>query len=223
MEHLTTIPESLIGYWDFETEPNENNEIFSTGSNKNLKGYMTEIKTVSQGVNQYVPVDITYGTGAPFISGSIFKVETKPVWKLEEAQIKGAVTGTGESGNVVAAYPSEGEFNATLTLENGWGSVSKTYRSVTVTKGVGISDSELGIAYNAYPNPFVNELNVRFANEGTYSIEVFDATGKMIEAKETTVANGGDIHLTVNGAAGIYFINIKQDAKILKALKVIKK
>ena len=51
MEHQTVIPESLIGYWDFETEPNENNEILSTGSNKTLKGYMTEIKTVSQGVN----------------------------------------------------------------------------------------------------------------------------------------------------------------------------
>lgn len=224
MEHQTVIPESLIGYWDFETEPNENNEILSTGSNKTLKGYMTEIKTVSQGVNQYVPVDITYGTGAPFISGSIFKVETKPSWKLEEAQIQGDITGTGEAGSVVAAYPSEGEFNAILTLENGWGSVSKTYRSVTVTDGgVGFADNELEIAYNAYPNPFVDELNIRFANEGTYAIEVFDAAGKMIDAKETTVADGENIHLSVNGAAGIYFINIKQDTKILKALKVIKK
>ena len=224
MEHQTVIPESLIGYWDFETEPNENNEILSTGSNKTLKGYMTEIKTVSQGVNQYVPVDITYGTGAPFISGSIFKVETKPSWKLEEAQIQGDITGTGEAGSVVAAYPSEGEFNAILTLENGWGSVSKTYRSVTVTDGgVGFADNELEIAYNAYPNPFVDELNIRFANEGTYAIEVCDAAGKMIDAKETTVADGENIHLSVNGAAGIYFINIKQDTKILKALKVIKK
>ena len=224
MEHQTVIPESLIGYWDFETEPNENNEILSTGSNKALKGYMTEIKTVSQGVNQYVPVDITYGTGAPFISGSIFKVETKPSWKLEEAQIQGDITGTGEAGSVVAAYPSEGEFNAILTLENGWGSVSKTYRSVTVKDGgVGFADNELEIAYNAYPNPFVDELNIRFANEGTYAIEVFDAAGKKIDAKETTVADGENIHLSVNGAAGIYFINIKQDTKILKALKVIKK
>ena len=224
MEHQTVIPESLIGYWDFETELKENNEILSTGSNKTLKGYMTEIKTVSQGVNQYVPVDITYGTGAPFISGSIFKVETKPSWKLEEAQIQGDITGTGEAGSVVAAYPSEGEFNAILTLENGWGSVSKTYRSVTVTDGgVGFADNELEIAYNAYPNPFVDELNIRFANEGTYAIEVFDAAGKMIDAKETTVADGENIHLSVNGAAGIYFINIKQDTKILKALKVIKK
>lgn len=66
-------------------------------------------------------------------------------------------------------------------------------------------------------------MNIRFANEGTYAIEVFDAAGKMIDAKETTVADGENIHLSVNGAAGIYFINIKQDTKILKALKVIKK
>lgn len=224
MEHQTVIPESLIGYWDFETEPNENNELFSTGSNKTLKGYMTKIETVSQGVNEYVPVDITYGTGAPFISGSVFKVETKPSWKLEEAQIQGDIEGTGEAGSVVATYPSEGEFNAVLTLENGWGSVSKTYRSVTVKDdGVGITDKELEVAYNAYPNPFVDELNIRFANEGIYTIEVFDATGKMIEAKETAVVDGENVHLSVNGAAGIYFINIKQETKVLKALKVIKK
>lgn len=54
-------------------------------------------------------------------------------------------------------------------------------------------------------------------------MNVFDAAGKMIDAKETTVADGENIHLSVNGAAGIYFINIKQDTKILKALKVIKK
>lgn len=224
MEHQTVIPESLIGYWDFETEPNENNEILSTGSDKTLKGYMTEIKTVSQGVNQYVPVDITYGTGAPFISGSIFKVETKPSWKLEDAQINGDIAGTGEAGSVLAAYPSEGEFNAILTLENGWGAVSQTYRSVTVKDdGSGFADSELEIAYNAYPNPFVDELNIRFVNGGTYTVEVFDATGKTVSVKETMVADGENVHLSVNGAAGIYFINIKQDSKILKALKIIKK
>ena len=36
MEHQTVIPESLIGYWDFETEPNENNEIIRENSQKKL-------------------------------------------------------------------------------------------------------------------------------------------------------------------------------------------
>ena len=45
----------------------------------------------------------------------------------------------------------------------------------------------------------------------------------MINKKEPLLADGENIHLSVNGAAGIYFINIKQDTKILKALKVIKK
>lgn len=222
MEHQTVIPESLIGYWDFETDADENNKIYSTGKQP-FEAYMTEIKTVSKGNNEYIPVQMTFGTGAPFIQGDKYKIQTQPSWKLEEASDIRVSEGTDLAGSATAIYKKDGVYSATLTLANGWGEATKTFQFVTVDgSGVGIPESELGVAYNAYPNPFVNELYVRFADEGTYTIEVFDAAGKLVETQETTVADGGDIHLSVNGAAGIYFINIKQDAKILKALKVIK-
>ena len=223
MEHETTIPQELVGYWDFEQEPNESNELMSIGSDKNLKGFMIDVITEGEGMNEYAPRQMVFGTGAPFISGTNFKIETTPSWKLDGANITIPATGNGEAGSVSVTYPTEGNYDATLTLTNGWGSVSKTFSSVQVGAGVGIEEEDLAAAYEAYPNPFYNDLNVRFATEGNYTINIYNANGALIDQIVANVEAGESLPVVVNGGAGVYFINVVKDGKIMDALKVIKR
>ena len=54
MQHLNTVTdEALIGYWDFESGPDENNNLLSIGSNKDLVACMYDVQTISEGTNKY--------------------------------------------------------------------------------------------------------------------------------------------------------------------------
>lgn len=218
MEHQTEIPESLIGYWDFETDANAENKIYSIGSNKKLEAFVNE-----KSGTEYVPLQMTFAPGAPFIAGTNYKIETLPTWNIRGAELTNT-TGSDETGSVTATYAKEGTYSATLTLSNGWGSDTKTFEFVTVEGGgLGIEDDQLEAAFSAYPNPFIEEVHVRFANEGVYDIEVFDIAGKMFSAQQVKASAGEYVNIAVNGASGTYFIKIKEGNKTMKALKVIKK
>lgn len=226
MEHQTTIPESLIGYWDFESDPNaEDGFLYSTGTNKNLKAATVEIVSAASegGSSQFGNVGSKFATGAPFIAGTNYQITTTPTWSTAKAATISDATGNSNAGQANVSYSKTGIYDVKLTLTNDWGSDSKTFSFIEVAVGSGIQDHEIEAAYNAYPNPFIDNVMIRFANGGTYDIEVFDIAGKLTHVEKATVAAGEHANLAVNGSAGTYFINIKKDGKTLKALKVIKK
>lgn len=223
MEHQTVIPKGLVGYWDFESDPQEDGYIYSTGTNTNLKAGTVESKTISEGHNEYIPVQSTFGAGAPFIPGTNYVITTVPSWSMGKGIAISNIEGNAESGKATINYANEGMYSTTLTLTNGWGTDSKTFNYVMVTKGVGIEDDELKFAYNAYPNPFINDVNVRFAETGVYDVEVYNILGKLISTQQVSVSSGEYKTISINGVSSTYFINIKQGDKTIKALKVIKK
>lgn len=223
MDHQTVIPEGLIGYWDFETDADENGKLKSTGTNKNLIAYTADSKTMGEGNNEYPPTESTFAPGAPFIAGSNYLITTTPSWKSGKGSSVKDVLGNGEAGSSNITFSKEGTYTATLTLSNGWGSDTKTFEYVTVKAGSSIDATEMNAAYNAYPNPFYNEVNVRFEEAGKYMVEILNTTGTTIDMHTVEVNAGGFVTMNVSGNPGIYLIHIKRDGKTLRALKVIKK
>ncbi|MBR4120118.1 MAG: Ig-like domain-containing protein, partial [Bacteroidales bacterium] len=119
----------FIGYWDFESEAQSDNTMKSIGYNKNLVSGTYEIETISQGNNQYQPQSILFAQGAPFISGTNYQIETKPIWDIDGGSLV-SESGDGSSGEAVIEYIYEDKgFNkVSLTLDNGWGSITKTIK-----------------------------------------------------------------------------------------------
>ena len=215
MQH-TTNPD-FIGYWDFESEPETtNNVMYSTGTNKNLYAGLYDPSKIEN--TEYTRNEITFAAGAPFISGTNYKIETLPKWDLRGASILSS-NGNKASGSAKAVYSTEGNFNATLTLANGWGSDTKTIAMVVAT---GIEDVTLD-EMRAFPNPFENEVYVAFAESGVYTAEVYDYSGRLINSLGVTAEAGEVYQVPVEGQSGIYFIKIKGEAGLLKVMKVIKK
>ena len=224
MQHQSTAvtDANFIGYWDFETDAQSDNTLKSIGYNKNLVSGTYEIKTISQGNNQYMPQSISFAAGAPFISGSIYKIETLPTWTLKKANLisKG---GNKDAGNAKVIYATEGDYTATLTLANGWGSDTKTIEVVEVNP-TGIEDNvSVEEMMQAFPNPFENEVYVNFAEDGVYTVELYDNAGRMLNKASLNATAGEIINIPVDGEAGIYFIKVKGEGGLLKVMKVAKK
>ena len=182
MQH-TNSPSSvdgLIGYWDFESEADENNNVVSPFqyNSKNLIAGLYEItnQAYDGGNNEYVPKEITYTAGAPFISGTNYKIETLPIWKFKGGSIVSS-TGDKASGSAKVAYAEEGTYPVTLTLENEWGTDTKTFN-------IDVSSS----LYN---------ISAISANE----------TMGVASASATKVEQGGEVTLTATPNPGYAFVN----------------
>ncbi|MGL4293091.1 MAG: endo-beta-N-acetylglucosaminidase [Bacteroidales bacterium] len=223
MKHLDVLPEGLVGYWDFETEAMEDGKIYSTGTNKDIYASLIQVTTISEGNNQYSPFPATFATGAPFIPGQIYKVETLPSWSLSKgATVQTPSAGNSTAGSIGVSYKEAGEHTATLTLQNGWGKDSKTFSYVKVSVGSSIDENMISDV-TTYPNPFVEEVNVQFEKAGDYTIDVTSITGQLVASRQAKVADGEFVRMTINAEPGHYVVSIKHAGKVLKTIKVIKK
>ena len=219
MQHANSVTDAnFIGYWDFETDAASDNSMASTGYDKNLKAYKLDPQNIQNA--EYTKENVSYAAGAPFISGTNYKIETLPTWSLKKASIISS-NGNKDAGTAKAVYSAEGNFAATLTLANGWGSDTKSIEGVTVYP-TGIEDVTLE-EMQAFPNPFENEVYVNFAEDGIYTVELYDNAGRMLSQASIAATAGEIVNIPVEGEAGIYFIKVKGEAGLLKVMKVAKK
>ena len=190
----------------------------STGYEKSLKAYKLDPQNIQNA--EYTKENVSYAAGAPFISGTNYKIETLPTWSLKKASIISS-SGNKDAGTAKAVYSAEGNFAATLTLANGWGSDTKSIEGVTVYP-TGIEDVTLE-EMQAFPNPFENEVYVNFAEDGIYTVELYDNAGRMLSQASIAATASEIVNIPVEGEAGIYFIKVKGEAGLLKVMKVAKK
>lgn len=228
MEHIedSSIPVSLIGYWDFESEVNEQGSLNSTGTNKNITGAIMTQQAVAggnEGETEWVPSTIAFAPGAPFIPGTNYRIETSAQWSLGDATVVTPGDGNAEAGSATIKYNEAGDKTATVTLVNGWGSDSKTFNYVRVEDNSTDIDELDDATFSAYPNPFENEVNIQFAKEGEYELQVYSTVGSLVYSETVNVSNNQFVSVTVNAPKGSYFVQILKDGKSVKVIKLIKK
>ena len=220
MKHTTNVSDpNFIGYWDFESEAQSDNSMVSTGYNKSMKAY--KYNPAEKENVQYVVENVSYAAGAPFISGTNYKIETLPTWKIKGASVLSS-SGNKASGNAKAIYSKEGQYPATLTLANGWGSDTKTIEVVNIMP-TGVEDVTVEDMMKAFPNPFENEVSLSFVEDGVYTVEIYDNAGRMLDQASLSATAGEIYPISVNGEAGIYFIKVKGEGGLLKVMKVAKR
>ena len=146
------------------------------------------------------------------------------------ASLLGAVDGSGldvnidiEAGNAKVSYAIAGEYTPKLTLENMWGSDSKTIDYITVNTGTGIEESVVEMM-GVYPNPFTDFVNIMFTEEGVYTAQIVALDGRLIEDKVMSVAANEGVRIDINGEQGTYILRILNDKGVaVRTIKLIKK
>jgi len=90
------------------------------------------------------------------------------------------------------------------------------------TCGVGISEIETGL--EIFPNPVSDYLNIQLEKTDIYSLNIFNAQGKLIITENVKLDFQDKIVINVkNLASGTYFVNLMKENEIIRNQKFIKK
>ena len=216
------VPDGLQGYFTFETMnadgtfPNlGKGGADKTGSLVQLVGSGGENTSTASYETQHSDNNVL---GYPGIEGTL-EVTPTYTWTLE-----GATTPSVNNTTATVTYTNVGKVGATLTLSNRWGEATLTKAElVDVTASTGINGVENGVAFEAFPNPFVESVNLRFAEGGTYTLNVLNANGMLVQSNLLTTAAGEVTNVSVTGAKGLYILQIVKDGKTYKTIKLVKK
>ena len=216
------VPEGLQGYFTFEKMNNDGTfpnlgkgGADKTGSLVQLVGSGGENTSTASYETQHSDNNVL---GYPGIEGTL-EVTPTYTWTLE-----GATTPNVEGATPTVTYTNAGKVGATLTLSNRWGEATLTKTElVEVTASTGINGVENGVAFEAFPNPFVESVNLRFAEGGTYTLNVLNANGVLVQSNLLTTAAGEVTNVSVTGAKGLYILQIVKDGKTYKTIKLVKK
>jgi len=216
------VPEGLQGYFTFEKMNNDGTfpnlgkgGSEHTGRLVQLVGSGGENTSTASYDSQHADNNVL---GYPGIEGTL-EVTPTYTWTLE-----GATTPNVEGATPTVTYTNAGKVGATLTLSNRWGEATFTKAElVEVTASTGINGVENGVAFEAFPNPFVESVNLRFAEGGTYTLNVLNANGVLVQSNLLTTAAGEVTNVSVTGAKGLYILQIVKNGKTYKTIKLVKK
>ena len=224
MEHQDEIPEGLVAYWDFETNPDAENYLHSTGENTDIKAYvmLSASGDGGEGDTDFSVSPATFDAGAPFLPGT-YEVVTTPEWGVDirNASLSGEnVSPTG--GSVEVSYSVASDYSATLTLRNSWGEDTMEFPMVVVS--VGLDETGADGEGKVYPNPFEEELYIAFAEAGAYTVNVYSLAGNLVSSQAVSAVGGDVINVRVNAAPGTYVVKVSDAAgDVVTTAKVIKK
>ena len=197
------IPSDLKGYWTFESDNyNEGEKVFEnkgTLETGNKAAYV-EVKgaggeNTSKNEEHILPANIAI-QGNPAMSGTL-PITTTSTFAVADAEVQN----TGDNASVT--FNKDGKYNVTLTLANGWGSDTKTKEEYIV---------EI---------PRIRTNIQKFAADGNYVIDIFDAQGRQVTTKKHQAMAGEICTLTVNAAKGMYYVVVSKDGKRVKSFKVV--
>ena len=216
--NASNLPSGMVAFWDFETKATDN-AFSSVGPMAGIKAGIQDMVaggTEGQATLQYLEPD--YTIGCPFISGTNFKVETKPSWTSDNATFTD-VTGNGEAGSANVSFRADGYYDVTLTLSNSLGSAQKTFSVIKVGNPDAINTVE-AVDLKAYT--VGEDAVVEFAEAGSYEVSVFTTDGTQVARKAAQLQSGNvvNVHLA---KAGIYVLNVKKDGKTVRTVKLIRK
>lgn len=216
------IPSDLKGYWTFESD--DYNDADKTFENKGTlsttsKASYVEIRgsggeNTSLNEENLLPANINV-EGNPAMSGTM-PITTTSAFTIPDAEVE------NNGDNATATFSKDGKYSVTLTLTNGWGSDSKTKDEyiVVVLEGSGVEDNLVN-NLTVYPNPFIDNVNLQFAADGNYVIDVYDAQGRLVTTRKHEAMAGEICTLTINGGKGVYYVAVSKDNKRIRTLKVV--
>ncbi len=224
----TSGKEHLVGFWDFEQDANADGAFVSPTSNAS-KLAMRKLEAANNGVEgamKFVQFPASFTSGSPFVAGTKFKVTTMPKWVFEGGQLTD-VQHTATEGSAKVAYKKDGVYTGKLILSNSWGKAERMIDVLTIgdpNNTNAIEELTDEVSLQAFPNPFVEQVNLHFAVNGQYVIGIYDLNGKLVSRKALNAYAGSVVAINVDAPKGIYLLRVQTaEGKLLRTIKLQKK
>ncbi|WP_312324171.1 T9SS type A sorting domain-containing protein [Soonwooa sp.] len=69
----------------------------------------------------------------------------------------------------------------------------------------------MGESTTIYPHPAKSDFNIKLADDGKYSVKIYDMTGREVKNLGEVKSNSKNINVPINLNAGKYLVNITKD------------
>lgn len=184
---------------------------YTVSSNTPSCGLISQVTTVSVNPTPVVTMSVT--GNAPCASDSLIVLSATPSG--------GIFTGTGVSGNNFNPSVGPGTYTVMYYYTDPIGGCSASASKViNVGACVGINELNNSSHFKIYPNPANDFIVLSMDKEADVLFKVFDATGKLLIAKQL---NGKTNRIDINTLAkGIYFIEAQDANKNTFRQKIVK-
>lgn len=208
------IPENLRGYWMFEDRYAKNAKKFpNLGTAGDYPGGCFKGTNMSNANN----LDPNVVAGSSWLNGST-PLKATMTWDFKGAA---NVDLTNPEAPVVT-YNEKGEYPATLTVTNTWGTNTKSI-VMKVTSSFGIKDETTEKAVVVAPIIVEENFNVHLLESGKYTISVYSANGMLVKRRVNDCLNNEIVLVSLNAPAGMYFVKALKNEMTLEFVKIIKK
>lgn len=216
------LPESLVGYFDFEDDCNADLTFTSKGRVQFASGSLDYNDDVVEGSGTGKWVGPYFCAGSPFVNGKAHNLEAK-VEIIAPEGVVSDIEGNAESGKAKVTYLPGYYDNPSITLKvsNDYGS---DIRTIPLSIGLeGIDVVESANALTTYPNPFTDRLNVTAPEAGEYRVMLMDLRGAVLTANDFKCAAGDVMTIFPEVRQGFYILTLLRDGKTVGTAKVIRK
>ena len=237
MGDFSSVPDGLVGLYTFDNDINADNTYSpAMGSGPKVGLYGATYPNGSESAAVFDVLEPTLSTGFPILNGAT-DVKTTATWHVAGADIKSstinntsAAAATGRSikaagedisGTAVVTWPMESVRDITLTLENAYGSDSKTITAVQVTDpmtGIGDvwADQDKLQVIQAQDDIFV-----RVPADGEFEFTIYSGDGRVKAHRYARLKAQQSVNLHLPDQ-GVYVLGVKKDGKPYTGYKFVR-
>lgn len=209
------VPTGLQGYWIFEDKCADNDKKFPNLGKAGEEFPGGVFKGTTMNDNDNLTPSIV--PGSTWLSGNT-KVEATLTWDFKGA----ANVDLSNIEAPVVTYEEEGNYPATLTVTNAYGTDVKEVTVKVEKGGVGIEDINKDYV-TITPTVFTDNVAVGLIDAGTYTMTVYDSKGMLVKRLQKDCVNNETVHIDLDVTSGIYLLKVMKNDMILKSAKIIKK
>lgn len=213
----SNLPEDVLGFWSLDIDPDPATHYFAnqTGGAGRACRYEHH-EADGEGAARNQPIASDYVSGSPFVAGKVYKVTTTPSWDA-----KGAVfsqqSGNATEGSAIATVAKERDITARLTLSNSLGSDSRDYPVISVKNLDVLGQVE---AENLEVYAVDHTIFLSFAEEGNYTINVYNVAGALMNSRSVKAA-AGEVAAVSMITPDTYIVAVARDGKTVRNVKVV--
>lgn len=221
MEGIDTeeYPEGLAAFFDFESEPDEENMFACAGGKEGAKGGYFQLRPSdgAEGQSFYDFITPAFAPGNPFVEGKDYRIITKPEWRVSGGSVVSA-GGSDREGEAILRLPGvEADYSAQLVLKNELGESRGTFNYIKVSDPDSVDSIEAdGLSTYIVGNDIILEIS----RPGQYSLRLYDSSGRLAAFETCQCADEERIKIHLPGS-GVYVLSIERDGNSAGGMKFI--
>ncbi|MDE5585859.1 MAG: hypothetical protein K2I92_05895, partial [Muribaculaceae bacterium] len=221
------LPEGVIGYFDFESDPDEDG-LFenkaSGGFKAGIHGYKdTEVE--GQGALEWHAPE--FCAGCPFTSGDSYSLSPSVIWDVPGASVIDRED-DGVSGSVTLKYPVPSDpyqgrvHHGRMYVENEYG-MSEEEFAIILRDADAVPTVSADDGIYVSPKLFDSEIDIRVSEAGLVRLSLYSMDGRCVLSNSFNAISGDVLKIYPDVPSGTYILSADKAGLQLGTAKVIRR